>query len=110
MLEGSGIAEQMNLGEVLAEHVIYRIDEIADSIEFIASTRNDTNRAGWDSISVVGLLQAPEPGDPVDHFRRIIDAYRNFARPVSKVKFRTWCKAAEALASVSDAVRQLRNV
>jgi hypothetical protein len=88
------------LGETLAEHVNYRLDEIEAAIEECASFFNDMNDLGWNFLAILGYLQAPEPADPFDHLRRTPDDYRNkWARPVNKAKFRAWRKAATALAA-----------
>lgn len=102
LLAVSGIGKQMDLGEALAEHVAYRLDEIEAAVEECASFFNDTNDGGWDFLSVLGFIQAPEPDDPVDHLRRTVDDYRRWARPVNKARFRAWRKTAATLATETD--------
>ncbi|OXM63146.1 hypothetical protein [Amycolatopsis vastitatis] len=102
LLAVSGIGKQMNLGAVLAEHVTDRLDEIEAMVEECVSFFNDTNDRGWDFLSVLGMIQAPEPDDPLDHLRRTVDDYRKWARPVNKAKFRAWRTAAAKLATETD--------
>ncbi|MEV6621925.1 hypothetical protein AB0M83_06770 [Amycolatopsis sp. NPDC051106] len=102
LLAGSGIGKQMGLGEALAEHVAYRLDEIEAMVEECVSFFNDTIDPGWDFLTVLGMIQAPEPGDPLDHVRRTVDDYRKWARPVNMAKFRAWRKAAADLATETD--------
>ena len=99
----TGIDDSTDLGETLAEHVNYRLDEIEAAIEGCAWFFNDMNDLGWNFLAIVGYLPAPEPADPFDHLRRTPDDYRNkWARPVNKAKLRAWRKAATALESETD--------
>ncbi|MBP2323374.1 hypothetical protein JOF56_003759 [Kibdelosporangium banguiense] len=102
LLAVSGIDNQMEIGEALAEHVTYRLDEIEAMVEECASVFNDMNNRGWDFLSVLGMIQAPEPDDPFDHVRRTVEDYRNWARPVNKAQFRAWRTAAATLATETD--------
>jgi hypothetical protein len=103
LLATTGINNSTDLGETLAEHVNYRLDEIEAAIEECASFFNDMNDRGWNFLAILGYLQAPEPADPLDHLRRTPDDYRNkWARPVNKANFRAWHKAATALESETD--------
>ena len=77
LLATTGINNSTDLGETLAEHVNYRLDEIEAAIEECASFFNDMNDLGWNFLAIVGYLQAPEPADPFDHLRRTPDDYRN---------------------------------
>ena len=102
LLDATGVDKPIKLGEELAEHVTYRLDEIEAMIEDCVSFFNEMNSLGWDFLSVLGMLQAPEPDDPFDHLRRTVEDYRKWARPVNKAKFRAWRKDAAALATEAD--------
>lgn len=84
LLTASGIGEQVKLGEALAEHVVYCLDEIVAMSRSRVSIFNDTNNFGWDFLSVLDSLQASEPDDPRDHLRRTVEDYRKWARLVNQ--------------------------
>jgi hypothetical protein len=65
---------------------------------------NEMNDRGWDFLSLLGFLQAPEPDDPFDHLRRTVADFRKWAKPVNRAKFRAWRKAAAELAIEIDAL------
>jgi hypothetical protein len=90
------------LGEALSEHIAYRLDELEGAVEECASFFNEIDNRGWDLESVLGMLQAPEPDDPMDHLRRTTDDYRRWANPVNPAKIAEWRRAGEALAGVAD--------
>jgi hypothetical protein len=102
LLAATGVDKPIKLGEELAEHATYRLDEIEEMIEDCVSFFNEMNSRGWDFLSVLGMIQAPEPDDPFDHLRRTVDDYRKWARPVNKAKFRAWRKDAAKLAAETD--------
>lgn len=103
LLATTSISNSTELGQELAEHVNYRLDEIEAAGEECVSFFNSMNDRGWTFVAILGYLQAPEPADPFDHLRRTPDDYRNkWARPVNKAKFRAWRKAAADLATETD--------
>ncbi|UJW32447.1 hypothetical protein L3Q67_01270 [Saccharothrix sp. AJ9571] len=102
LLAELGIGEQGQIGQDLADHVIYRLGEIEEAAKECVSYFNDINNRGWDFQSILGLLQAPEPDDPHDHLRRTVENYRQWARPVNIATFRAWQKGANTLARETD--------
>jgi hypothetical protein len=102
LLVSSGVGEPMELGEALAEHIEYRLDEMERAIKDCIDWWEALNDRGWDPQAVLGLLQAPEPEDPLEHLRRTKDDYRAWAKPINTAQMRRWHKASVALAKKTD--------
>jgi len=102
LLAATGIAEPMDLGAALSDHVANRLDELEDALGECVSFFDAMNDRGWDADAILGFIQAPEPDDPYDHLRRTVQDFRKWAKPVSAAELRSWRRDGKDLAGQVD--------